>query len=145
MRIAHPELNKFYFNEINTKEKAYWLGFLYADGCVMVDKRSNSKRIRISSNIKDETLIDKFCEATKSNREKKEYYKNVVRLTIWNDDLANDLIKWGCIPRKSNIITLPKLNNRSLYLAFLLGFFDGDGTQYTTRITSGSYNFLKQI
>ena len=26
--------NKDYFEKINTSEKAYWLGFLYADGCI---------------------------------------------------------------------------------------------------------------
>ena len=55
------------------------------------------------------------------------------------------MVKNGCIPRKSKIITLPELKNRELYLAFLLGFFDGDGKQGTTRIVTGSINFLKQI
>lgn len=26
--------NKDYFKEIDSFEKAYWLGFLYADGCI---------------------------------------------------------------------------------------------------------------
>ena len=40
---------------------------------------------------------------------------------------------------------MPKLKNRELFLAFLLGYYDGDGDQSTIRITSGIRIFLKQI
>ena len=54
---------------------------------------------------------------------------------------------------KSYNIELPDLRRegitfselRKLYLAFLLGYYDGDGTKNTTRITCGSYKFLDQI
>jgi len=32
-----------YFENINTEEKAYWLGYMYADGCVRINKRDNNK------------------------------------------------------------------------------------------------------
>ena len=37
------------------------------------------------------------------------------------------------------------MNSRELYQAFLLGFYDGDGTIKTSKITSGSIKFLEQI
>jgi len=37
------------------------------------------------------------------------------------------------------------LSSRELLLAFLLGFFDGDGKRGSTRITSSSLKFLDQI
>jgi len=55
------------------------------------------------------------------------------------------LKKHGCATRKSKIIELPELDNRQLYLAFLLGYFDGDGTIGTSKITTGSLKFLEQI
>ena len=62
-----------------------------------------------------------------------------------SNQLCSDLENVGCVSRKSNIITLPKLSNKELYLAFLLGFYDGDGTQHQIKITCGSRNFLEQI
>lgn len=40
---------------------------------------------------------------------------------------------------------LPNLKSRELYLAFLLGYFDGDGTIKTSKITSGSQRFLEEV
>jgi hypothetical protein len=60
-------------------------------------------------------------------------------------ETGNDLLKQGMKFRKSKIIEYPKLRSRSLELAFLLGYYDGDGLQKTTRIHSGSIKFLKQV
>jgi hypothetical protein len=46
---------------------------------------------------------------------------------------------------KSKSIELPHLDSRELYLAFLLGYYDGDGKVGTTIITSGSIRFINQI
>jgi hypothetical protein len=47
--------------------------------------------------------------------------------------------------RKSKRIRYPRLSNRNLELAFLLGYYDGDGRRHSTRISSGSLRFLEQI
>jgi hypothetical protein len=60
-------------------------------------------------------------------------------------ETGNDLLKHGLKFRKSKIIEYPKLTRRCLELAFLLGYYDGDGQQKTTRIHSGSIKFLKQV
>src|SRR5574344_2472637 len=52
--------NEFYFNKIDTEEKAYWLGFLYADGCV------HSNNYEISINITDKEHVEKFKTAIKA-------------------------------------------------------------------------------
>ena len=36
--MSKYKYNKDYFNKIDTADKAYWLGFLYADGCVTQNK-----------------------------------------------------------------------------------------------------------
>lgn len=148
MSKGHPELIQDYFESIDTLDKAYWLGFLYADGCIEVDKRKkDTKRLIIKLNVNDEWLIDRFIRCLKLNDNKKQYRDNrkYVLIRLGCKKLTNDLIKHGCVPRKSKLIELPNLANRSLYLALLLGYYDGDGTAGTTKITSGSEIFIKQI
>jgi hypothetical protein len=59
--------------------------------------------------------------------------------------MGDNLIKHGLVYRKSKIISYPRISNRELELAFLLGYYDGDGRQHSTRISSGSIRFLQQI
>ncbi|MFX1567243.1 MAG: LAGLIDADG family homing endonuclease [Promethearchaeota archaeon] len=144
----HPNLKENYFEVINSKEKAYWLGFIYADGGITVDKRGIDRyRFKIEINKKDEYLIETFCKTIRFEKKYKSYHKdsNTVRIRLGNKKLLSDLISKGVCLRKSKVIELPKLNTRAFYLAFLLGYFDGDGTQGTSKITSGSKKFLQQI
>lgn len=46
------KVNEDYFKLIDTEEKAYWLGFLYADGCV-TQATKYSKRLQVNLSIKD--------------------------------------------------------------------------------------------
>ena len=144
----HPNLRYDYFEKIDSKEKAYWLGFLYADGCINIDKRkSGTRRLMIRIKMYDKQLIDQFANAIGFNPSYIQLNdKNgMLRIILGNKELTDDLMNQGIVPRKSKVITLPELQNRDLYLAFLLGFFDGDGTEGTTKITSGSRKFLEQI
>ena len=143
----HPNIKLDYFLHIDNKEKAYWLGFLYADG--FITRLRNNLRLGLEINKDDEIILDQFCVALGINPKNKRYYKksNTVRIRITNDIIGHSLIKNGFIVgnTKSKNIELPALKSRELYLAFLLGYFDGDGTTGTSRITSGSKIFLLQI
>ena len=95
--------NEFYFNKIDSEEKAYWLGFLYADGCVHSENNS------ISINITDLEHVKKFQKAigainhkiveTQDNRFKTA--RTLYQFSIRDEQLHKDLLKWGCIPQKS--------------------------------------------
>lgn len=142
----HPNLNPFYFGEINSKEKAYWLGFLYADGYI-----TSGYRLQVSLSIKDEILIDRFGNAVSADLAKKRYYGpyrlagKSVCLNITDRQLISDLKKHGCVTKKSLILTLPDLKDKELELGFLMGLFDGDGGEHSTCLYSGSYALLKGI
>lgn len=142
----HPNLKLDYFKNIDNKEKAYWLGFLYADGYLT---KTNSLTFVVEISQKDEKLIDYLANAIGFNLKYKKYIdrNNTVRIRFKSETFATHLINYGFIvgKKKSMNIELPKLNNRKLYLAFLLGYFDGDGKQGTTSIKSGSKVFLEQI
>lgn len=146
----HPNINLDYFKVIDTKDKAYWLGFLFADGWLSRQKRN--VRFGVSSDKKDEIQIDRFANAIGFNLKHKYYPhhitdKNLVKIRFMNRQFAYNLVKLGFIigKEKSKHIELPKFSCRELYLAFLLGYFDGDGKVYSARITCGSKKFLLQI
>jgi len=143
--VAHPNLNERCFKSIDTKEKGYWLGVMYSDGSTHVMKHTNSKSIELKTNLKDEILINKFIGFTTANLDKKYYKDNYVRIRINSKEMFNDLERHGCFPNKSLKIRFPKLPNREIELSFLLGCFDGDGTKGTSRLTSGSREFLVGI
>jgi len=152
MYRVHPNLRTNYFTTIDTKEKAYWLGFLYADGCIY--KQPGTIRIQLKLKGSDEGTIDRFCECLGLDKSKKDFRQEreedgrvseKIRIRFARRETGNDLLRHGLKFRKSKIIEYPKLTRRCLELAFLLGYYDGDGLQKTTRIHSGSIKFLKQV
>lgn len=144
----HPNINLDYFKSINTKEKAYWLGWLYAEAWLTNDK--GCIRFGVEVNESDKFLIDGFAKAIGFNPDFIEINcqdRNTIRIRFVNNKFADNLKNQGFIEgkKKSKNIELPELDTRELYLAFLLGYFDGDGTQGQSRIHSGSRKFLYQI
>ncbi len=124
------KFNKNYFKEIDTHEKAYWLGFIYADGCVSASSSCN--RLSIALCIKDKEHLEKFARAIESNKQVYDYphkpnFKSV--FCIDNAELVEDLIKLGAHPRKTENLSFPDENQvpDQFLNSFILGFFDGDG------------------
>lgn len=147
---AHPDLDIEYFKIIDTKEKAYWLGFLYADGCVKQGKDSpnGSMSLAFELAIKDEDCIDRFCEAVKANKTKKSYCTRLGKYHAVSIRIYGEFVRYlatqGCTPNKTFRMTFPWFGQRDLDLAFLLGFYDGDGTG-AGALTCGNLAFLRDI
>lgn len=131
-----------YFEKIDTSEKAYWLGFLYADGYIYERKNKNSgvsRHLELGLSKADVVHIHKFRYCIGSNKKialKPVRYKGKVyessKLAIYGKDFINHLINKGVVPRKSLILTYP---DRSILPeqfdnAFIRGYFDGDGCVY---------------
>ena len=152
----HPNIKLNYFKDINTKDKAYWLGFMYADGCISYKRggrynKSLNLRIRFGLKASDTDSVDavnRFAKNLGINPDFINIKSNgLYGFEITSDILAKQLCNYGLIIGKGKTynIQLPRLKSRDLYLSFLLGFFDGDGKQKSTKITSSSFNFLNQI
>ncbi len=148
MRILkkNPNFKFNFFQDINTLNNAYWLGFIYADGTI--SKELNYLEIKLS--IKDMGTLLKLAddigiESDKIKISKNNTGRNIIKLRIYSIKVVRDLLKHGVVPNKSKLIRYPDLGNRKLDLAFLLGFFDGDGTQKTSILTSSNLDFLLQI
>ena len=144
----HPNLKMDYFENINTKNKAYWLGFLWAEVYL-----GENNEVTLDLSNKDEILIDKFINdlglnpdyKCSWNRIKKSGLKTYVRIRFKCAKIVKDLRNWGYIPSGLKLTTFPKLSSRSLDLAFLLGFFDGDGKEGTNQFHIGSKPILEVI
>ena len=113
------------FKIIDTEEKAYWLGFLYADGYVNLNKG-----IELTLKEDDLSHIKKFknfmkCDNKISFREKQQAY----RISIYSKELAFDLTQLGCFQNKSLKLKFPTENQVPKHLIhhFMRGYFDGDG------------------
>ena len=146
--------DEFYFNKIDTEEKAYWLGFLYADGCI------HSNNYEISVNITDKEHIEKFKTAikafnhniTETQDKRFQNAKTLYQFSIKDKQLHQDLIKWGCIPQKSLLINKIPNIPRDYVSHFLRGYFDGDGSLHYLQSTNnyrisfiGTKDFLNDI
>ncbi|MFX1573345.1 MAG: LAGLIDADG family homing endonuclease [Promethearchaeota archaeon] len=144
----HPNIKINYFENIDTKQKAYFLGLIFADGSISY-KSNNRLTFEIGFSLKDKILLLKLSKIigfeNKYIRKRKE--RNFWRISINSNGFCKHLIRHGMIvgKRKTYHIKLPRFHLKTLYLAFLLGFFDGDGTANTTRITTASLLFLKQL
>jgi DNA-binding CsgD family transcriptional regulator len=135
------------FNKIDTEEKAYWLGFLYADGCI----DSNRNRVFLDLKDVDRDHVLKFKTFLKDTRDESIIKTITIKLPSGNitchsrycvssKTLKEDLIKLGCFPRKSLSLTFPNLSlfdRESLVFDFLRGYVDGDGCLYKTRSSVG--------
>lgn len=121
-----------YFKEIDTEEKAYWLGFLFADGWI------NSKYNKVTLCVKDWEVVDKFKRAVGSGhkhiirdvydqRTKKHYRAN--QLIITSKHFAENLEKWGCDGNKSTEAHFPEIDEK-YYSHFIRGLFEGDGSVF---------------
>ena len=133
--------NKDYFKVIDTEDKAYWLGFLYADGCVLENHRSSNNKLKnmvleLSLCYEDKKHLEKFIHCIDGNIPIKERtvkydgkeYKSV-RVNVCCTELCRDLCNLGCTPRKTLNLKLPDYDivPMELYRHFLRGLFDGDG------------------
>ena len=120
-------MKKDYFRIIDSQEKAYWFGFLCADGCIAGDLKS----INLDLHIRDIDHIYKFLTAIESTAQVKVHgdKSQYARVRVCCKEMAVDLSNLGCTPRKSlslqypSDLILPKEYERD----FIRGYFDGDG------------------
>lgn len=114
------------FETIDTEEKAYWLGFLYADGSV----GSKDNRIELGLAEKDLKQIEKFRDFIGvMNKISYRPQTKSYRYSFKSIPCKVDLIKQGCVPKKSLILKFPTEEQvpKNLIRHFIRGYFDGDG------------------
>ena len=119
-------LDEQFFCNIDTEEKAYWLGFLCADGNVARCKHRDVHQVSISSAAKDKEHLEKFKDALKYDR-KILQTSTYCRVSVDSVIIHDCLIKKGITPNKSLTLEMPKDVPEELYNHFVRGYFDGNG------------------
>lgn len=125
--------NVSYFKQIDSEKKAYWLGFIMADGYIGVN--NGNKRFGISINVNDINHLYNLKNELSATNPINTYrvsqgYKigtEYCRLIITEEHLVEDLIKQGCVEHKSNILQPPNIE-KSLRKHWIRGFMDGNGS-----------------
>lgn len=128
-KIQH--VNETFFNCIDNEKKAYWLGFLYADGYqsgleIVVNLKSTEiehlRKLKkdIGASVPLKTRFDKNPKFKKGGAEK-------ITLKMYSPKLCEQLKAKGCVKAKSLILEYPTFLSKKLERHFIRGYFDGDG------------------
>ena len=118
----NPNLKEDYFLSIDTPEKAYWIGWLITDGCMM-DKDSS---IQISLQSQDKYILNLLEKDLGVENKVKIFNKKYYRFYLSCKELYSQLNKYGLVQNKTFTINIPEIRE-DLYPALLRGCFDGDG------------------
>lgn len=126
------ELNEEYFSIIDTQEKAYWLGFLSADGYV------NETRNQIQFELQER---DKESVKLFANTISKTYYEPLITISngflhyyvlLTSKKLVEDLKKYNVYQNKSLTFSPPELP-KELIPYWIIGYMDGDGCLFKSK------------
>lgn len=125
----HKEYNKTFFNKWS-RDMAYTLGFLFADGNLVKTKRDTYFTVFYTA---DYALIFSMREKIGSNHKislRKGKGGSVYRLQIGSKEIFNGLCKLGLTPNKSHRMNMPRIPKRFVG-DFVRGYFDGDGNVWS--------------
>lgn len=124
--------DQHYFDKIDTPNKAYTMGLIYADG----NNFTKHNALTISLQESDKKVLERIKDELKYEgqlrrrnlSEKNKNYKNQVFLNINDEYISKRLEELGVVDAKSLILTFPEWLDKTLYSHFIRGYFDGDGS-----------------
>ena len=123
-RFHKYQVDGSYFTDIDTPDKAYWLGVLAADGCV--SNAGNKWRLELMLAEKDCDWLQSFRTAISSTHPIRSVFGGFgtpcCKLAITNQSLCVSLL---ALEFKSSAV-LEHVPSQ-LYCHFIRGLFDGDG------------------
>ena len=122
------EYNRHIFDNIDNEEKAYWLGFIVADGYLNIDRHM----LRIKLGNKDKQHLIKFIKFINGNEimlkseihsitKNENYY-----VSLYSKEITEALQKLGIEQAKSGREKVCNIKPQ-YYKDFIRGLWDGDG------------------
>lgn len=150
LKVGKYKFNENYFENIDTEDKAYFIGFIVADGSV----NSLSNVIQITQ--KDPYILNEFKKHINYEGSIiKSKSRSVYDIKISSFKMKQDLIKIGIFSNKTRAIKYPLIPD-NLQNHFIRGVFDGDGCislrtdkrdnqqRGQFNICSGSFEFIQE-
>lgn len=114
--------DEHYFDNIDTPNKAYLLGFLYADGCV-----NKNNVISFTLHQNDKKILEMYVSELKATNQIADVKNKLhVRLAFCSKHMCNTLMNLGCGHNKTSSLNFPDIPEIYKY-DFIRGFMDGDG------------------
>ena len=141
-----------FFDTVDSAHKAYWLGWLFADGCVTAPRRGQAY-VSLSLQAGDRDVIERLRAAVGSTHKICEHFARcgsgscdtcatsgghrAVRFGFSSGPMADALGRYGVVPRKSFVAVPPRLPV-DLEPAFWRGVFEGNGHVSISRDADGA-------
>lgn len=147
-----------YFDNIDTEDKAYWLGFLSADGWISKNVKTNAGATGIDLQYGDINhlkkfnkciggnykIVDKWKECAISTKDKTKKH-HICSIRIFSLTMYESLASKGFGKNKSYEFKMPNLDS-NLIRHYIRGYFDGDGCfTFTNKTFSISFITASKI
>jgi hypothetical protein len=120
------QVKRDYFHLINEQEKAYWLGFLAADGSVIC--KDGRYIIFFALQEKDRHWLERYRDTVAPGAAIAKYRDGLYMVTISSKEMVEDLMRYGLLPNKTHSLAFPTTISDEYVASFILGYFDGDGS-----------------
>lgn len=117
------QYNRSIFNQIETEEQAYWLGFFLADGYINEERKFLSVKLGAIDKKHLEKLAIFFGDKIESVKPD----NNCYFIQFSSSELVQDLLKYNLHQNKSMQEIPYVFNNKKLEIAYIRGMIDGDG------------------
>ena len=132
----NPNLIENYFENIDSDDKAYWLGWIISDGAITYQPEKSKFQIELTIKEEDEDVLHLLEKDL--GVQNKVYYSQgkYKRFSLGSKKIVTDLINLGITQNKTFSVKVPQFDKK-FNSAFLRGLFDGDGGFTTYTRTSG--------
>lgn len=126
-----------FFESIDSEVKAYWLGFIYADGFIESKRSNGNQKLGITLSKVDKKHLFKFKENISATNPVFDYRgsgyvedKMFSKILLTSQKTVDDIRDKGVLENKTHILEFPTEAQVPQHLIshFMRGYFDGDGS-----------------
>lgn len=124
-RYHNLGLDENYFENIDSYDKAYFLGFMLTDGSVALKENI----IRLTLTARDEEILQVFKEKTGNSNNlslRKDEKHNELTFHLRSSKWKKDLAQYHVVPQKTYSCDMPMLSE-NMMPHLIRGMIDGDG------------------